>query len=184
MRVVGLDLALVSTGVADNTGTVERIVSTGKANATLSQRATRLGELADQVITAASGWPAYPVPALVVVEGPSFGQSRQRGEHDRAGLWWLVVHQLVDLGVPVAEVPPAVLKRYATGKGTAAKDAVLAAVVRRFPAVEVTGNDQADALVLAAMGADHLGHPMVPMPATHRAALQAVAWPDVKEGAA
>jgi len=29
----------------------------------------------------------------------------------------------------------------------------------------------------AAMGADHLGHPLTPMPATHRAALAGVDWP-------
>lgn len=30
---------------------------------------------------------------------------------------------------------------------------------------------------LAAMGADHLGQPLTPMPATHRTALDGVQWP-------
>ena len=43
--------------------------------------------------------------------------------------------------------------------------------------VDVTNNNEADALVLAAMGADHLGAPLVDLPQTHRAALDAVQWP-------
>jgi Holliday junction resolvasome RuvABC endonuclease subunit len=187
-RVLGLDLSLTSTGVAAITsdgGTVSRIASKAKPGATLAQRGARLADLVEQITTEASGWPVHPMPALVVVEGPSFGQARQGGQHDRAGLWWLVVAQLLDWHIPVAEVPPALCKKYATGKGNAGKDEVLAAVIRRYPSVEVTGNDQADALVLAAMGADHLGVPIVDMPATHRTALAKVAWPQMptKDGA-
>jgi crossover junction endodeoxyribonuclease RuvC len=180
-RVLGLDMSLTSTGVADNAGMVERIVSKGKADATLAQRSYRLVGLASRIVTACLASHAN----LVVVEGPSLGQSRQRGEYDRAGLWWLVTSQLLGYGYPVAEVPPLVLKKYATGKYNAGKDEVLAAVVRRFPDYPVAGNDQADALVLAAMGADHLGEPIVDMPATHRTALAKVAWPQMptKDGA-
>lgn len=40
-------------------------------------------------------------------------------------------------------------------------------------------NNQADALVLAAMGADHYGTPLVELPKAHREALEKVAWPDL-----
>ena len=63
-------------------------------------------------------------------------------------------------GHPVAEVAPALLKKYATGKGNAAKDEVLASVVRRYPQVDISGNDISDALVLAAMGARQLRTPI------------------------
>ena len=56
---------------------------------------------------------------------------------------------------------------------------MLLAVARRWPHVEIVGNDTADALALAAMGADHLGQPIAAMPATHRAALDKVDWPEV-----
>jgi crossover junction endodeoxyribonuclease RuvC len=59
---------------------------------------------------------------------------------------------------------------------------VLLAVARRFPDYDVRNNNEADALVLAAMGFDHLGQPLVQMPAPHRAALAAAQWPNHSEG--
>jgi hypothetical protein len=117
---------------------------------------------------------------LVVIEGPSYGSAYagQKGHHERAGLWWLVTHNLWAQSVPVAIAPPAVLKKYATGKGNANKDLVLTDTVRRFADFQ-GGNDAADALVLCAIGADHMGLPLVAMPKVHRDALAKVAWPAV-----
>jgi hypothetical protein len=53
---------------------------------------------------------------------------------------------------------------------------VVREVTRRFAWFE-GGEDEADALVLAAMGADWLDILSVTMPQTHRKALDAVAWP-------
>ncbi|NUS59160.1 MAG: hypothetical protein HOV66_30530, partial [Streptomycetaceae bacterium] len=84
---------------------------------------------------------------------------------------------LIAWGHEVVEVTTGGVKKYATGKGNAGKDEVLAAVVRRYPDVEVSNNNEADALVLRAMGCDHLGQPLAVVPQTHRAALDKVAWP-------
>jgi Holliday junction resolvasome RuvABC endonuclease subunit len=111
---------------------------------------------------------------LVVIEGPAFG-AKGSAYHQLAGLWWLVTHDFWSAALTPAIAPPASVKRYATGKGNAGKDDVLREVCRRFPDFG-GGNDEADALTLAAMGADHLGHPIAAMPATHRAALVAVEW--------
>lgn len=179
MIIVGLDLSLTSTGIATiETGdgrerrTVERVTSKGRKDATLSDRQGRLHNLRlDICLKAAKA-------DLIVIEGPSFGQARQGGQHDRAGLWWMTVNRFHVLGFPIAEVSPASRAKYGTGKGNGAKDAVLAAVVRRYPDVEVSGNDEADALILAAMGARHLGYPIEDsLPQTHLAAMDAVAWP-------
>lgn len=173
MKIVGLDLSLTSTGVASITDgdiTVRRVQSKGRKDATLHERRDRLADLAAAITEHAQD------ATLVVIEGPSFGQHRQSGQHDRAGLWWLVVDLLAEV-TRVVEVPPASRSKYATGKGNASKDAVLAAVVRRYLAVDVTGNDEADALILAAMGARHLGQPIDDMPLTHTAAMTKVAWP-------
>jgi crossover junction endodeoxyribonuclease RuvC len=114
---------------------------------------------------------------LVVVEGPSYASTSPH-THDRAGLWWLVVGRLLNCGHRVAIAPPSSRAKYGTGKGNAGKDLVLASVVRRYPDVEVTGNDEADALLLAAMGARRLGAPIDDLPKTHLAALSGVAWPE------
>ena len=176
MRIIGLDLSLTSTGVATYTpGDVEvRRVYSKPHGSTLADRADRLiallGEIGDHTIGA----------DLAAIEGPSLGQARQGGQHDRAGLWWMVVYGLHLSGVPVVEIPPACVKRYATGKGNASKDEVLAAVIRRYPDVPVMGNDEADALVLVAMAAHHYQVSTLPtVPASHATALAKVDWPEV-----
>lgn len=112
---------------------------------------------------------------LVVVEGPAYG-AKGSAYHQLAGLWWLVTHELWRRAIPVAVAPPSSVKRYATGKGVADKDAMMLATARRFSSF--TGdNNAADALWLACLGADHLGSPLVVMPAAHRKALDGITWP-------
>lgn len=179
MKIIGLDLSLTSTGIAIIDGpdrTVQTITTKGSSNATLSERVARLAELRDKIT--ALVWNAD----LVVIEGPSFGQHRQTGQHDRAGLWWLVV-EYVDTTHRLVEVPPASRSKYATGRGNSPKDAVLAAVIRRYLAVEIRNNDEADALVLAAMGARHLGVPIEDsLPEVNLSAMNKVKWPVKPEG--
>lgn len=174
MRVIGLDLSLTATGMSDGT-TTWLVRSTGHKGDQLDTRGTRLSGIRGQVLTACAD------ADLVVLEGPSFGQARQGGQHDRAGLWWLIVADLLDRGTPVAEVPPAALKKYATGKGNANKGAVIDATARRFPDIDTGADDnRCDALWLAAMGLDQLTGSSV-VPQTQRDGLQRVAWPQLVE---
>lgn len=173
-RVLGLDLSLASTGTAfaiDGQITTGLIKSKSEGAGVIDQR-RRLQHLRAGIYTFTSPWPA---PDLAVIEGPSYG-SKGAGTWDRAGLWWMVVDSLLGNHIPVAIVPPTCRARYATGKGNADKDLVLAETVRRFD--RVLGNDEADALILAAMGCDWLGSPVVTMPAAHRTGLDKVAWPE------
>lgn len=168
-KVVGLDLSLASTGVACNLGWADHI---RVKRSTVVSPFTRPRQIRTAVMDHVRG------AALVVVEG--LAVHSQTGRHlERAGLWHLVMEEIDGADIAWAEVSPTGLKKYATGKGNAAKDEVLAAVIKRFPTFDVGGNDQADALVLAAMGSDHLGHPLIDMPVEHRKALKAVAWPGV-----
>lgn len=182
MRIIGLDLSLTATGVAiitDGTAGVPRatkthtITSAGAKDATLTDRLRRLDLIERRILECIDHEP----PDLIVIEQPAF--SRTTGHHhDRSGLWWRIVSVCEFSLGPVVEVTPSGLKKYVTGKGNAGKDEVLLAVARRFPDIGVANNNEADALVLAAMGADHLGQPLVTMPAAHRAALTAVRWPE------
>jgi crossover junction endodeoxyribonuclease RuvC len=171
--VLGLDLSLTSTGAALAGGNGGKYsTSVLRPPAGRHRGHDRLLWLVDEVEAEAKH------ADLIVVEGPAFG-AKGSAYHQLAGLWWLVVHALWLHNLPVAIAPPAAVKRYATGRGNAGKDLVLASVVRRFPDF-AGGNDEADALILAALGAEHLGHPIVDMPAAHRTALSGVDWPEVR----
>ena len=178
-RTLGIDLSLTSTGLATIIGgeapvmSVHRITSKGSAKDSLTERHLRLLTIGSQVL----GFVHRLDPDLVVIEAPSFA-SKYGHPHDRSGLWWMVVGQTIALGYPVAQVPPTCRAKYATGKGNAAKDVVLTDVVRRYPDVLVKGNDQADALVLAAMGQRRLDTPVeASLPASHIAGMDGVEWP-------
>lgn len=174
MRVGGLDLSLDSTGVAtlDNGGGVVDIW-TGRLRPGKLRGHPRLRMIHTRAVNLLNECD------LVLVEGPSYA-SIGTGQHERGGLWWIVTHVLWRQGVKLIVVPPSSLKKYATGKGGAHKDEVLAAVVRRYKDCELTGNDEADALTLAAMGADYHGWPIVEVPKLNRTALDK--WPWDTEG--
>jgi crossover junction endodeoxyribonuclease RuvC len=177
-RVLGVDLSLSATGMSDGSSTW-LIRSTGHRDESLADRHERLAGLAHRVVDDVVDRDGD----LVVIEGPSLGQGRQSGTHDRSGLWWLVVHRLHARGLAVVEVPPAALKKYATGKGNANKGAVIDATARRFPHVDTAADDnRCDALWLAAMGLDWLTGSGV-VPAAQRAGLAKVAWPSVEVAA-
>ena len=177
--VIGIDPSLTGTGIAvlRTASVIEpsatcTIGSKGHRDDTFTARLQRLEQLTDQITEHAAG------AELAVIEYPTLSQGRQGGHLDRHGLWWMILARLHDWEVPVAVVTASARACYATGRGNAAKDQVLAAVVRRYPTVDVQDNHQADALVLASIGARHLGVPVEEsLPRTHLRALDKVAWP-------
>ncbi len=168
-RVIGVDLSLASTGVAGPGWTARIQPPRTVRNA---HERDRRRWIRDQVLDYTRG------ADLVVMEGLALS-SRTGQALTRAGLWCQIDDAIDHRGTPIAVVPPTVRAKYATGKGNAGKDAVLAAVIKRYPTIDVDGNDEADALALCAMGLDWLGHPLVRMPQTHRAALDGATWPSL-----
>lgn len=171
--VVGIDPSLTGTGIATPTGV--SVVTSQPGNGTVLDRRNRLTRMADTIaFTVLES--VVPRMALVVIEAPAY--SKTGHQHERSGLWWLLIDRLIDAGHMVCEVAPSARARYATGKGNAGKDQVIAAVVRRYPGVDVNSNDEADALVLRAMGCRYLGQPIDnDLPLANRAALDKVTWP-------
>lgn len=178
-RVIGLDLSLTGTGIADFAHDGQVITKTirstpkGKTVADQFARLRYIVHEVDRFVTFGG-----PCPALVLIEGPSYG-SKGAGTWDRAGLWWLVVCLILDRRYPLAVVPPAVLKKYATGRGNADKTAMAVAVQKRW-GIELRDDNKVDAWWLGAMGREHLGLPFVDLPKTQREALTKVRWPEVK----
>lgn len=181
--IVGLDLSLTSTGIAVhmNGETVTHRIqskprptgppdakSKGKPTQTHRDKANRMGNIRDDVRA------LVPFGSIVYLEGPSYA-SVGAASHDIAGNWWMLLNELLfTWGCDVFVVSPAQRCQYATGKGAgpdAGKDRVLAAAIRRYPDLDITGNDIADAVILMALGCRHQGAPIDDVPALNLRAL-------------
>lgn len=173
--VLGVDPSLTSTGLArvdtDDHLVIDVATVTSKPGNQpgIEGRVQRLARICQHVIAFAD----LDEVDLLVIEAPAFS-SRSGQQHDRSGLWWRLIDRALDHGCQVVEVAPTSRAKYATGKGNAGKDEVLLAVAKRYPHVDVTNNNEADALVLAAMGAHLVGHPIDELPKTHLDALTKV----------
>ncbi|GAA1161689.1 hypothetical protein F4556_005083 [Kitasatospora gansuensis] len=177
--VIGLDLSLTSTGVAGPDWADALRPKTGmRGHARLDWH---LEAITDRVRRA----------DLVVVEGAAYGHGAQAGHHELAGLWWMVTQELWRRHIPYAQVPPVQRTIYACGvanpakehpktvRARVAKGMVRDAVAERY-GLECDGAgryDKADACILAHMGRDWLGHPVVDLPEQYRRALAGVSWP-------
>ena len=168
-KVVGVDPSLTSTGLA--------VIHHGSAQCYTIRPGglrdhERLAYLGKKVASWCEG------ADLIVIEGGAYAAKFQA--FDLGGLFWVLTHYLWIKDMRYAVVPPACLKKYVTGSGggaKASKDRVLAAAINRFGGTQIDGNDQADALGLAAMGADWLGFPIAQMPVAHRQVLATIKWP-------
>lgn len=158
----GLDLSLTGTGLSitepDTSRHVHLITSAPAAD--VRQTWNRLVGLAEQICD------HMIHPGTVAIEGPSMA-SKFGHPHDRSGLWWLVADDLYSRGFTVLIVPPTCRAMYATGKGNAPKDQVLADTVRKWPHLPITNNNIADAVTLNDMaarwhyGQDSWGEPAI-----------------------
>jgi crossover junction endodeoxyribonuclease RuvC len=181
--VIGLDPSLTATGIASSRGWCEvigykkqRVKDPGITQLPHAERLTAMRHLIDQVTTTIGH------PDLVVIELPAVSRSGG-GAHERGWLWWQLYNQIHKNQIPIGLLSPNQRALYATGKGNAGKGAVIDQVSRRFPAWNTDGNDNAaDAVTLMAAGADWLGHPITPMPQTHRAAITKAIWPETLTG--
>ncbi|MFJ2178939.1 Holliday junction endonuclease [Streptomyces sp. NPDC087851] len=172
LRVVGLDLSITATGIAYRDG------STGTVGGPADHGDRRLLTI-EQAVTIALGGEDYrlgPLPDLVVLE--------DLPTHARAAGITGMVHgvvraRLLRRGVPYVALPPATLKAYATGKGTADKTAMAMAAYKRG-GCEFADDNQCDAAWLRWAGLDWLGAPEVTVPAAQRDRLNKAKWPTVK----
>ena len=162
--VVGLDLSITATGA----------VFYGDPPCTIAPAKGLLGDdrlvsVRDQVMRCV----APSMAPLVVIEGPVL---RSQAALALGLLHGVIRAALMDAGVRYVLVPPATLKKYATGKGNAGKPEMAVALFKRA-GLELGDDNQVDAWWLRAMGMDALGAPLVDLPAAQRDAMAKVAWP-------
>lgn len=183
MIVAGIDPSLTSTGIAvlvDGQPTLLRSIGHGTLSGrSYAHRSDRIVSECRAVINAVLGAPR-PID-LAVIEGPAYGACNA-STHDGSGLWWGLYSTLRARRIPVAVIAPTTRAKWATGKGNADKATVLAAVRAWWPNTHIANHDQADALILAAIGAFHHDDPMpFPVKERHTANLAAVQWPAEQE---
>lgn len=182
VRVVGIDLSLTATGLAWSTGEVQRHGRQGLtlARVPLDQRARALHSLADEIqMLALYRKNLSQATQLAVIENLPTGRTAGGVvSTEKAYVWWEFVRQSADT-LSVLDVAPAVVKKYATGKGNASKAEVIDATARRMPWYDTRGDDNlCDAAWLCAIGCELLGHPIVQLPASHRIALVKLQLPE------
>jgi Holliday junction resolvasome RuvABC endonuclease subunit len=175
--VCGIDPSLTSAGVAVLQDGKPVHVShhgySGHNGASWQSRSRRVRWTCGQILGAI----ADHAIDLVMIEGPAYA-SQHGSQFDRAGLWHGLYAALDAKRIPVGVVAPKTRAMWATGNGNADKTAVLTAVAEWWPAQPIAGHDEADALILAAIGAYHLGEPMpFEIKARHTTGLEKVQWP-------
>lgn len=158
-NVLGIDPGLAHTGAAR----LHRDTTITTTLKTTPPAPTTDPVIVDARITAITRWvltQATTDTVLVVIEGPA--HNAHHGQpHERAGLWWRIINALSRRHLPIAVLPPAILKGYITGKGNADKELVRSAVAAAWPDRGLTRatTHEADAVALATAGADWLGRP-------------------------
>lgn len=164
MSVVGLDLSLTATGICDVDG-VTRTVTTPSWHSL----GDRLHRLVEAVVTEATREAVLVVVIEDFVTGsPAASTLGMVHGAVRLALW--------DRSIATVLVAPATLKKYATGRGNAPKPEMRMALYKRT-GLDLADDNQVDAWWLRAAGLQHLGTPVVDLPAAQLDALGKVAWP-------
>lgn len=140
-RTIGLDLSLVSSGIALPDGT-----TTTLRPRHVDPRGRRLNDLGGQLWTLLD----RHQPELAIIEGYSFHSPGPMGALRRAEWVGCVLRDLRRLRVPVVEVPPTTLKSWATGNGHASKARMTEAA--HTAGGQPANDDEADAYLLRALG--------------------------------
>lgn len=147
-RIMGLDLSLTSTGCVL---LEDSEVAESKAITSRFKAEARLADLREKITSTIK----LHQPELVVVEGYSFGSHTAIASMAEIG--GIVKCSMFEMGQNYLVVPPARVKKFATGRGNAKKDEVRLEVYKRWK-FEAPSNDEVDAYVLARIGLAYLGY--------------------------
>lgn len=160
MNIIGIDPSLTGTGwaVGDLTGTV-----------TADGEDERLPHIYRSVMFLAEATHLAIIEDLPV-HGHGAGKTGMAQGVIRLALQHLMV--------PYITVPPATVKKFATGHGNATKADMRMALYQRT-GIDVRDDNQADAAWLRHLGYALIGLPLIPLPKTHLAALDKLPRPDL-----
>jgi crossover junction endodeoxyribonuclease RuvC len=167
-RVMGLDLSLSASGVADAEG-----VSTIRSSLI---GVDRLADLEARIFEVATG------ADLVVLEDYAYSAHAAHA-HEIGELGGVIRLALHHGEIPFVTIIPSQLKKFATDRGNAKKVEMVIAARERF-GYQGTDDNEAEALMLRAMGLLHYDLGARASLAYQRAVIAKIAWPELREGAA
>jgi crossover junction endodeoxyribonuclease RuvC len=134
VTVIGIDPSLRACGVSD--GTNHLVIKTEKREEDHTQAAD-LKRRCQEIISGILAWLAKhghtDPPLAIYVEAPAFGVASMANHLYELGWLMYRIHNLTEsFGIRIVEVPPATLRKWATGKGNTPKDAMKLAVFKKF----------------------------------------------------
>ena len=172
MRIVGIDLSLTGTGLAEITlrpGELDELASV-QTSVVAVAKAVKDPQLQDdfdrqtQITERVMDWVKGPMhfaspvnlPDLVVIE-KLFNSTTSAGMLiERAGLWWRIVGSMLCWNIPVVHAVQSQGKKFLTGSGNADKGAMAMYASKLYPqwtpATMKNANDEADAIAMASIG--------------------------------
>lgn len=171
--VVGLDLSITATGICNHLGECDASKGASKRG---DYRLVDIVHLVRQHCNISDEL-TQRGPDLVVIEDLP---THAHGAGITGMVHGAVRAELLRAEDPYVLVPPATLKKFATGKGNASKPEMAVALYKRT-GIELADDNQCDAWWLRAAGLHALGHPLFDLPAAQVAALDKVAWPTREE---
>lgn len=152
--ILALDLSLTATGWATNGPDYGTIKTDAKQP--LTDRLLHINNSLCNLIDSD--------PDLILVEDYTV---RGPGDHVKTGM----VHGVARLAIhraarPAIYIPPATLKKFATGRGNAIKPDMRMALYQRLR-LDIRDDNQVDAIWLWALGHHLTGNPIIALPKTH-----------------
>lgn len=164
MKVAGLDLGIVSPGMAwtdDDGGFHGAAVVSPK---TREKSDLRLAEIDHAIRTHLLGTDFVLIESGVFSSKSAFISGMVHG---------VVRLRLIEMGTRYATISPPALKKYATGKGTADKTAMTLEAYKRA-GLTFTSDDACDAWWLWVMANDFKGQPVLDLPQVNRESLSKI----------
>lgn len=151
MRVMGIDLSLVETGIIclEDGEITQRLLVKSKPSD--EKEIERIQKIAYEVTESILSFK----PDLIVIEGLSYGSKNTTSLCQLAKLNFSIEIYCHQMGHPYLIIAPTHLKKFVTGKGNAKKEVMLMKVLKRY-GLEFDNNNLCDAFCLAKFGEDKL----------------------------
>lgn len=166
MNVIGIDPSLTATGIADHDGRLFTVKTKAKEK---DARLSWIYAAVDDAAYAASAWKgSKSAPTVAVIEDLP---KQAMGAGITGMVQGVIRLALMEYSIPYVKIPPATLKKFATGKGNADKQAMRAAWLA-YSGTDNPDDNQVDAAFLRLIGLHLQGHP-VDLPPEQLAAVAA-----------